>query len=313
MEIEFSEASRPFSREILEDIARTWNANAAGRHAFFPWTGELLSNQLTNPDGSAVGRLLLARTGNGDLIGFAHVNQIREDGYPSAGDVEILLVDAGYRKRGIGGGLLDRAVASASAWRPAPGFLDALGAWPFGYGFTGIVDGSERSGVFLREEAAYRLFLRHGFAPVRKSLVMRADLTRVTPRPLPQGSGFYIARRTENTWLDRVFRQRTLWDHELVRTDRRILSRAIFGFMEELSTAEGRAVFSVFGVNTPRDMQGKGYAGVNISHMLDHIRGLGADLAELHVYADNVPALALYHSLGFRVVAETMMMHRKLP
>ncbi len=312
MDIEFSEAASPFPLETLEEIARTWNANAVGRHAFFPWTGELLARQLTNPNGTAVGRFILARTGRGDLVGFVHINQIREEGYPSAGDVEVLVVDAGYRKRGIGTGLLERAVALATEFRPFPGFIDALGAWPFGYGFTGMLDGSERSGVFLREEAAYRLFRRNGFAPVRQSLVMRLDLAGVTPRPLPSGSGFYIARRTENTWLDRVFRQRTLWDHELVRTDRRILSRAIFGFMEELSTQEGRAVFSVFGVNTPADMQGKGYAGINISHMLDHIRGLGGDVAELHVYADNTPALALYRGLGFRVVAETMMMHRKL-
>ncbi|MCC8167197.1 MAG: GNAT family N-acetyltransferase [Planctomycetes bacterium] len=312
MEIEFSEAPRSFPPETLEEIARTWNANAVGHHAFFPWTGELLARQLTDRNGAAVGRFVLARTGHGDLIGFAHVNQIREDGYPSAGDVEVLLVDSGYRKRGIGTGLLERAVALAKGFRPAPGFIDALGAWPFGYGFTGMVDGSERSGVFLREEAAYRLFRRNGFEPVRPSLVMRVDLSRVTPRPLPPGTGFYIAKRTENTWLDRVFRQRTLWDHELVRTDRRILSWAIFGFMEELSRQEGRAIFSVFGVNTPKDMQGKGYAGINISHMLDHIRGLGADQAELHVYADNTPALALYRGLGFTVVAETMMMHRRL-
>jgi predicted GNAT family acetyltransferase len=108
-----------------------------------------------------------------------------------------------------------------------------------------------------------------------------------------------------------VFRGRELWDHELVRSDGHLLSRAIFGFMEGESRHEGQAIFSIFGVNTPLDQQGRGFAGVNLSHLLAHVRGLGGETAELHVYADNQPALAVYRRLGFQPVAETMMMHRQ--
>ncbi len=100
-------------------------------------------------------------------------------------------------------------------------------------------------------------------------------------------------------------------DHALVRQDGRILSRAIFGFMEGESRQEGRAVFSLFGVNTPFDLQRCGYAGMNLSNLMAYVKKLGGDVLELHVYADNPPALRLYESLGFRPLAETMMMHRR--
>ena len=309
MEYRIEEWRNGFTAGDLDEVARLWNGNAAGRHAFYPWTGEILAGLLA-PEGKPVGALLAARSADGELAGFVHVNQVREDGYPWAGVVENIMVDAAHRGRGVGGRLLDEGLRRIAGFRPRPDFVDALGAWPFGYAFNVLADGSERSGVFLREEALYRLFRRAGFQPVRKSLVMRAELFGVAGRPLPPGTGFYIGKRTENTWLDRVFRGRELWDHEFVRGDGRILSRAIFGLMEGESRQERRAIFSLFGVNTPRDMQQKGYAGMNISHLMTHVRDLGGEVMELHVYADNEPALALYRGLGFREVAETMMMHR---
>lgn len=300
--------------ETLAAVASLWNNNAVGRHAFFPWTAELLSNLLT-ANGAPVGTLLTAHADSGgaggDCVGFVHVNRVREDGYPNAGVVEAILVDSPHRRRGLGTELLRRALALLQTFRPAPAFIDALGAWPFGYAYNTLADGSERSGVFLREADLYRLFRRAGFEPARKSIVMRVPLVGARPRAVPPGTGWRIGKRPDNTWLDRVFRGRELWDHDLTRRDGRILSRAIFGFMEEESRAEGRAVFSLFGVNTPLDLQRSGYAGMNLSNLMEYVRNLGGDALEIHVYADNAPALRLYDSLGFRPLAETMMMHRR--
>ncbi len=298
------------ARETLAAVAAVWNGNARGRHAFLPWTAELLSSLLT-ANGAPVGTLLTAHVpDSGDCAGFAHVNLVREDGYPNAGVVEAVLVDAAHRRRGLGTELLRSALELLGGAQPAPAFIDALGAWPFGYAYNTLADGSERSGVFLREAETYRLFRRAGFSPVRKSIVMRAPLHGAQPRAVPFGAAFRIGKRSENTWLDRVFRGRELWDHDLTRRDGRVLSRGIFGFMEEESRAEGRAVFSLFGVNTPFDLQRNGYAGMNLSNLMEYVRGLGGDDLEIHVYADNVPALRLYGSLGFKPLAETMMMRR---
>lgn len=311
MRYSVAEWNTGYSPRALDDLARLWNANAVGRHAFFPWTGELLARQIA-PDGRPAGVLLAARDGDGSLVGFAHIARVAENGYPAAGVVENILVDSCRRGAGVGTALLEAGVAALAALRPKPEFADALGAWPFGYVYNTLADGSERSGVFLREAALYRLFLRAGFHPVRKSVVMRADLTRAAGRETPRGCGYYIAKRTENTWLDRVFRGRELWDHDLARNDGRLLSRAIFGFMEGESRQEKQALFSLFGVNTPRDLQGKGYAGVNLSNLMAYARDLGGETMELHAYADNEPAMRLYAGLGFKVVAETMMMHKLL-
>lgn len=305
------EESAP-TRETLTRVAQIWNGNAAGRHAFYPWTVDLLLPLLTGGDGSPVGHLFTAHhSPSGETIGFVHGNIVREDGYPRAGVVEAIMVDAPYRRNGVGTALLAAAVNKMSAQRPM--LIDALGAWPFGYAFNTLADGSERSGVFLSEPSTYRLFRAAGFDPVRRSTVMRADIRAAEHRPVPEGCGFYIGKRTENTWLDRVFRGRALYDHDLVRaSDRRLMSRSIFGLMDGESRREGRVVFSLFGVNTPYDMQRKGYAGINIAHLMEHVKDLGGEAMELHVYADNDPALALYRSLGFEPVAETVMMHRRM-
>ncbi len=301
--------AKGYDPESLGEIADLWNRNAQSRHAFFPWTGELLARRLAEK-GTPYGVILEAREDD-VLAGFAHMAVVDESGYPRAGTIEAILVDERYRNRGLGTALLAGAMASFRNAPMRPEFIDALGAWPFGYAFNVLADGSERSGVFVRDEPLYRLFRRAGFEPARKSFVMRADVAgpKAAPRPLPGRARFYIARRSERTWLDRVFRGRELWDHDLVQDDGRLLSRAIFGLMEGESRREGTIIFSVFGVNTPSDMRGKGYATVNVSHMMHHLSGLGADKVELHVYGDNQPALNLYRALGFEPEAETMMMH----
>lgn len=308
------EWDKGFSPTALDELAAFWNANAGGRHAFFPWTGELLAKQLVDERGRPLGKLLTVRSGSGELLGFTHIFVVDEDGYPRAGVVEALLVGHDARARGVGTALLRAALAELGRLRPRPLFVDAMGAWPFGYVYNALADGSERSGVFVKEEInLYRLFRKAGFEDARPSLVMRASAADVPPRDAPEGAGRHISRRRERTWLDRVFRGRELWDHDMVRTaDGRIMTRAIFGFMAGESACEGRGIFSLFGVNTPLDMREKGYAGVNISHMIAYVRGLGADTVELHVYADNEPALRLYRGLGFRPIAGTMMMHLRM-
>lgn len=310
MDFTIEEWVRKVPTRLLGEAAALWNANAEGRHAFFPWSADLLQTTL-HPDGNLAGRFLAARRGD-ELAGFAHVYLMEEYGYPRVGSVEMILVDKRFRNRGLGAMLLARAIAVLEGFRPQPEFLDALGAWPFGFVYNVLADGSERSGVFLREAELYRLFQRAGFEPVRRSLVMRAALPAATPAPAVPDAQFHVLRRTEGSWLDRVFRGRELWDHFMVDPGMRILSRAIFGLMDGESRREGRAIFSLFGVNTPEEYRRRGYAAANLSHLMEYIAAAGGRELELHVYADNLPALGLYRSLGFREVAETMMMHRKL-
>jgi ribosomal protein S18 acetylase RimI-like enzyme len=293
---------------LLEEIADLWNRNAAGRHSFQVWDGKLLARLLID-GGAGIGAMRAARTPTGELAGLIHVNMPRGPDCALCGVVEMLLVDRGLRRQGLGGRLLRDGLNFLASQNPAPTLVDALGAWPFGNAYNSLADGSERSGVFLSEPETFRLFKKAGFAVARRSLVMRAHLTFRRPRQLPSDIVIRCSPRRENSWLDHVFRGRDLWNHNLELENGEPLSRAIFALMEGESRAEGQAIFSLFGVNTPPDRQRRGYAGLNLAMLMDHLAALGGELLEIHVYADNQPALALYRSLGFRQLAETAMLH----
>lgn len=299
-----------FPFETLRDMAALWNDNAVGRHGFFPWSGERLALMLGG--GAAVNsRLVTARTPEGMLAGFAHVSWMREYGYSPGGSVEALLVARRHRNLGVGKALLGKCLDILAGETSGLVLVDALGAWPYGHLYTTLADGSERSGVFSAADGLAALFRRFGFQNARKSLVMRAG-TALAPIPLPKGMRAVVAKRDTATWLDFAFRGRRLYDHNLIDGGGDTLSRAIYGFMPDESRQSGRILFSLFGVNTPDHHRGNGFAGLNISHLLGHLKNQGADMVELHVYADNIPALALYRRHGFEEAAETMMMIKAL-
>ena len=310
MKITIGGWSRGITPEALDEIAVLWNRNAPGRHGFFPWTGEQLSHAFSAKNLFAASRLVEARA-DGALVGFSHVTWMREYGYPPGGAIEAILVDQAFRRKGIGMALLRSSLSILSAAAPGLALVDALGAWPYGFLYTTLADGSERSGVFSRDSGLQHLFRQAGFQDERKSLVMRAKTD--------QGAGIVpidmvvdVRKRNGATWLDLVFRNRELWDHNLYDVDGAPLSRAVYGFMPNESKQEKQIIYSIFGVNTPAHCRGRGLAGINIRHLLSHLKRLGADFAELHVYADNDPAVALYRKCGFEVVADTMMMLKDL-
>lgn len=296
--------------ETLDGVASLWNRNACARHSFYPWSGAMLQGVFAPASAGTAHRLVTAHAG-GDIAGFVHVTAMNEPCYPAAGSVEALLVDAGFRGRGVGKALLAEGLRYLEKTFPDLEFIDAMGAWPCGYLYTVLADGSERSGVFADESGLGALLLRFGFRPIRKSVVMQADPRGAAADQLP-GTCVLIEKRGCDTWLDRVFRARPLWDHNLRDRYGNFLSRAVFGRMAGESLRTGVGMFSLFGVNTPSHLRRKGYAARNLSLLLAHVAGLGGERVEVHVYVDNLPALALYRRLGFVAVSETTMMRKPL-
>ena len=297
--------NRGFSADALGDVAALWNRSARTRHAFFPWTGDLLYRRWRDAGRFDPLDLIAARDDDGELVGIAHVSAVNEPFYDPAGAVEALFVRPDRRRNGIGARLLAAALKRLRGRRL--GFVDFLGAWPYGPLYTTLADGSERSGAFGAESAP--LARAAGFRCVRESIVMRLDLADAI-LPVDPDARVSVDRRPREggpTWLDRVFTGWRLFDHAMLDADGRLLSRAIFSRMEGVSDWVGREVYALFGVHTPPELRGRGYAFRNIGAVLSRLHAAGTAVVELHVYADNVPALRLYGRLGFREVARTSM------
>lgn len=303
MRIEVGSWDRGCMAIDLAEVAELWNRSAYGRHSFYPWTGELLENHWTRADFFEPENLFSARV-DGRLIGVAHLARVGEYGYAPAWSIEAMFVDPDWRGRGAGRMLLDAAMRRTKS-NPAD-FVDAMGAWPYGPLYTTLADGSERSGIFLREERLLAMFSSAVFVPSRESMIMhlfpQASLSPVDDRR------FLIRRRRERTWLDTVFRGRELWDHLLLDRSGQVLSRAIFGRMDGESNNGRSEVYSLFGVLTPEDLRGRGLAKENLTRLVGFLGSRGVRRIELHVYVDNEPAVRLYTSVGFKEVARTVMM-----
>lgn len=301
----------PISHGIREADALTdlWNASACNAHGFYPLGRDIFIQRVLTAKRYDPERLLVAQA-DGRIVGIAHSDIVREPFYEPLASVEALLVHPDYRHRGIGTALLTASLESLRHSR-VPG-VDALGCWPYSSFYCTLIDGSERSGIFSDDTAMLKLFHRAGFSPHRESIVMRLDLTEEAPREIRSDNGRFIIRKRSpgETWLDYVFRGWDLYDHQYVSTDGMLLSRAIFASMLGLNQHTGRKHFALFGVNTPEGLRGRGYARTNLSVLLNQIAGEGAETVELHVYADNTPALRLYTGLGFRELKRTWAMRK---
>ncbi|MDR3212102.1 MAG: GNAT family N-acetyltransferase [Planctomycetota bacterium] len=304
MDLKITTGKNLLTIPTLVEIAALWNRNAVGRHGFYPWDADLLQRALVTCQEAAL--ILEARDTSG-LLGFALLSWMQEANYTPGAALEAILVDQDFRGRGVGTLILQKALSLVDKLAGNSRLVDALGAWPYGFALTTLADGSERSGVFASEDGLLRLFQRHNFQLARKSLVMRTPAgDRGAELPL----GFTVKQelRRDSTWLDRVFRNRELWNHNLLDPRGVVLSNAIYGFMPGETAREGKNLFSLFGVNTPEYAKRQGYAILNLRLLLGEIARIGGDLLEIHVYADNQPALGLYRRLGFQPVAETIAM-----
>lgn len=303
----------PFRVSLLHDdtpaVVALWNRAAAGAYGFFPLDERLFRRRIVQAARFDPARLLLAWEGT-RLRGFLHCDVVREPYYEPAGVIEAVGVDPEMRGRGIGGALLDRALETLAATRPA--VVDGGGAFPYCPFYATLVDGSERSGPRRDDEAFCRLFRSRGFVDHRESVVME-NLLDALPEPDPGLAGARLTRERRgrrHSWLDFVFRGWTLWSYALADERGRSLSRAITGRMEGMSDRTGTERWALFGVNTPESLRGRGYATETLRRVLATLRGQGVRAVELHVYSDNEPALRLYRTLGFRELHRTVMFRR---
>jgi ribosomal protein S18 acetylase RimI-like enzyme len=301
---------RNFRLHDLPGVACLWNAAAADAYGFHPLSAETFLSRIVSNRYFDQRKMLLAFAGD-MLVGMCHGALVTEPYYQDAGVVECVLVHPKFRGRGVAGELLDNVVSELAACGAQ--HIKGGGAWPYTPFYSTLIDGSERSGVFHSDTAAIRAYQKAGFRPGRESLVMRKTLTSALEHEVGIPKELHIEKVGRvgcSTWLDDVFRGWNLQNHYLVRKDGFICSRAIFSRMDGLSDFSGRERYALFGVNTPDSMRGRGYAYANLANTVDSISRLGGHEIELHVYADNLPAVNLYRKLGFEEIAKTICFER---
>ncbi len=292
-------------------LSELWNVALRDAYGFFPLTPTRLATRIFEEPRFRAERLLFAFL-DGRPAGFLHWDLVAEPYYAQAAAVEVVGVTPELRGKGIGAALLGRALEGIA--RTNACFVDAWGTFPYTPFYSTLIDGSERSGPFLTDSELLAFFERHGFRRDRESLIMRRDLRHLPPEEpgrSPDASVLTSASRSgKTTWLDFVFRGWSLRDRFLVRPDGQILSRAITARMDGLSGHTGRERHALFGVNTPESLRGEGHATRMLRELLFTLAAEGADEVELHVYADNTPAVHLYRRCAFEEIARTTVMRR---
>lgn len=288
---------RIFQDNFIPALVELWNSSATDWHGFFPLTPDIFAAHILGCPRFRPENLLLAEY-MGNPIGWIHYDVVDQPPYEKAGVICALLIAPDHRCQGFGSKLLQEAVFRLE--RRGVRTLVGLGAWPYSPFYATLINGSERAGVPETDQAMVWLLEKYDFIPARKSYTMRTTLESFTQGPGSDEQVYYQSRAGKNTWLDYVFRNWELFDHVLLSDSGQVLSRAIHARMNGLCEHEGKEVHAVFGVNTPSELRGHGYALRNLQFLFARLRAAGAQEAELHVYTDNASALKLYDKLGFR-------------
>ncbi|MCK7661941.1 mycothiol synthase [Corynebacterium sp. CCM 8835] len=284
---------------------RRLNSAAAAHDGIEPFSEQFL---LGLDDGGERGhRHVIARTGNGDLVGAA----------ASDGSTAELMVEPGHRRRGVGTALYRVLVNGAgvdTVWAhgnlpPAVGWCRSRGLEPVRELLVMGVGGRDLA-------AAAGAVEREGFH------VMDLDRSRRV----------YGADHVDGEWL-RVNNEAFSWHPEQGGWDADRLARGqdtdwfdpegvlLFwsgadgsgdgGPAPELAgfhwtkwhggDGTGTSVGEVYVVGLADGFRGRGLGGPLISSGLHHLADRGADEVILYVEADNTAAVAAYERLGFGV------------
>lgn len=298
-----------YQDNLLPTIVNLWNESASQWPGFYPTDEKVFTSLITGNRRFRPEFFLVAEVYN-TKIGWIHFDIVDEPPYERAGVINALLVHPDHRYHGYGSKMLAEAVFLLE--RKGVHLIDAMGAWPYSSFYATMIDGSERAGIPNDQQAMTWLLDKSGFISQRKSARMRCRLESFNFEPGEGEQVYYQTRLGKNTWLDYAFRGWELFDHVLISDSGKVLSRAVHARMTGQSEHEQKELHAVFGVNTPENQRGKGYATRNLQLMLSRLRrDQNAQEAELHVYIDNFPAIKLYNKLGFISQGNCTAMQRR--
>jgi GNAT superfamily N-acetyltransferase len=190
------------------------------------------------------------------------------------------------------------------------------GNYPLSPFYYGLYGGSELSGVLDTDARTQAVFREHGYREDKRSRVLQRDLA--TFRPLVDRHQMQIRRHTTfetavdpatTTWWDACIYEPFDRTQFLLRPREGGTPVATVNFwsMETMTGAWGVHAVGLVGLQVTAQRQRQGLAKYLLGEAFRHLHNQGFAMAEVHVAQENAAALALFCSLGFEQVDQSVL------
>jgi GNAT superfamily N-acetyltransferase len=190
------------------------------------------------------------------------------------------------------------------------------GSYPLSPFYYGLYGGSELSGMLDSDACAQVLFREHGYREARRSQVLQRDLAMF--RPVVDRQQMQIRRHTTfetvvdpptTTWWEACIFEPFDRTQFLLRPREAGTLAATVNFwnMETMAGAWGVHAVGLVGLQVTAQRQRQGLAKYLLGEAFRHLHNQGFALAEVHVAQENAAALALFSSLGFDEVDQSVL------
>lgn len=256
------------------------------------------------------------------VIGFAHAGFGPEmpvgrplDLTTEIGTIGMLVVEPGAEDAELEAGL----IGAAEQYLRDRGarVLYAGGQWPLNPFYWGLYGASEFAGILSAHQAFERAVQRAGYEPVAVSVVLEADLSAPEGRE-PRAPLIRRVARVEiledvlptDWWEALAIGEARLTRFELLgKADDTLLARATTWDMLWFGRVDRVARLAMVNLEVPPDQRRKGHGRHLVGEILRQARAALLNAVVIQTSSTNLPALALYESLGFKRT-ETATLYR---
>jgi ribosomal protein S18 acetylase RimI-like enzyme len=314
---------RPFRNTDPPALAGLWNRGLPSLGVAVPLGAHEFDAMVVDKPTFDPAGLIVAEDEGGRAVGFVHAGfgPAGSGERPRAEDRELgsivmLVVDPERDDEALERGLMDAAEAYLRGRGAA--VIYAGGQAPVNPFYWGIYGGSECAGILSSHVPFHRAAQRSGYEPVANTVLLQADLAQPEPR---DPKGVVLRRQTRLEVLDDAITD-GWWESAslgpfrptlyrlLARDGDRELARASTWEMAGFGRIDGRVHLGLHGVEVAPDARRQGYGRHLVGEVMRKARSQWNEVIDVQTRATNIPALALYESLGF-IRVETATLYRK--
>ncbi len=312
---------RPFRNGDPPALADLWNRGTSPYGTARPLTAHEFDTRVANLPYFEAEGLVVAERG-GRIVGCAHAG-FGPDlpvGRPlrlshEMGTIALIVVEPGAEDAELERGLV--AEAERYLRRHGASVLYAGGQSPLNPFYWGLYGGSEFAGILSADTPFNRAVGHAGYEPVSSTVLLEADLS------VPEGREprAPLIRRMARIEVIEDSLPRDWWEalaigefrptrfQLLAKADETLLARAATWDMPWFGRGDDMARLGLVDMAVPPEHRRKGYGRHLVGEILRQARTAMFQAVAVQTAETNLPALALYESLGFRRI-ETATLYR---